>query len=153
MISVITTRPSDSLAGGCEMPMAISPERLFYIMVKAREFDAKVAPSDDAPGSNPTDDHDVEILEDHPDDPTFEELVGALVALNDDEKADVLALVRLGCGDYEADQWDEALLDAYESMDGCVIAELIGMPQLADFLQEGLAMLGISCQRYELNRL
>jgi len=36
--------------------LTISPETVFYIIVKAREFDEKVAPSDPNSGSNPADD-------------------------------------------------------------------------------------------------
>jgi hypothetical protein len=50
--------------------LAISGEKAFYIIVKAREFDEKDAPSDPGSGSNPSDDKEVDILEDYRDDPT-----------------------------------------------------------------------------------
>jgi hypothetical protein len=42
--------------------LAVSREKAFYIIVKAREFDEKVAPSDPGSGSNPSDDKEVDIL-------------------------------------------------------------------------------------------
>ncbi len=42
----------------------ISPEKVCYIIVKPREFDAKVEPVEPDPASNPSDDADHEILED-----------------------------------------------------------------------------------------
>ena len=36
--------------------LSISPEKVCFIIVKAREFDAKDAVTDPDPGSNPTDD-------------------------------------------------------------------------------------------------
>ncbi|HVA35208.1 MAG TPA: hypothetical protein VNG52_03170, partial [Stellaceae bacterium] len=61
----------------------INPEKVGFIIVKAREFDAKVEPVEPDPGSNPTDDADREILEDYEDDPTLEELRGAIDSLDD----------------------------------------------------------------------
>jgi hypothetical protein len=49
--------------------LAISGEKAFYIIVMAREFDEKVAPSDPGSGSNPLDDKEVDILQDYRDDP------------------------------------------------------------------------------------
>jgi hypothetical protein len=46
--------PSDELT--------ISPETAFFIIVKAREFDEQVAPTDPDSGSNPTDDRAVDVL-------------------------------------------------------------------------------------------
>ena len=43
--------------------LTISAEKVFYIIVKAREFDEKVAPTDPESGSTPTDDRDVDVLE------------------------------------------------------------------------------------------
>ncbi len=48
----------------------ISPEKICYIIVKAREFDAKVEPVEPDPGSNPADGGEREILSDYRDDPT-----------------------------------------------------------------------------------
>jgi hypothetical protein len=41
-----------------------------YIIVNAREFDAQVAPEGTEEGSDPSDDLNVAILEDTPDNPT-----------------------------------------------------------------------------------
>src|SRR5215471_15391021 len=43
--------------------LTISPETVCYIIVKAREFDVKVDPTDPDSGSNPGDDNEVDILE------------------------------------------------------------------------------------------
>jgi hypothetical protein len=54
--------------------LAISPEKVCFIILKAREFGAKDEVTEPDPGSNPADDGDVDILEDHADDPVVEEL-------------------------------------------------------------------------------
>ena len=43
--------------------LTISAEKAFFIIVKAREFDWKVALSDPETGSNPSDDKEVDVLE------------------------------------------------------------------------------------------
>lgn len=121
----------------------LSLDKVCFIIVKAREFDAKVPPVEADPGSNPTDDRAVEIIEDYPDDATEEELIGALRSLNAGEMVELLALVWLGRGDYAG--WDEALKTAEEQCDENVIRYLIGTPLLGDYLEEGLSQLGFSC--------
>jgi len=133
--------------------LTISPEKICFVIVKAREYDVKVAPSERTPGSNPTDDQDAGILEDRPDDPTYEELRGALDSLNDDELHDLIALSWLGRGDYTDKQWDEALAQARETPAGRAPDYLLGTPLLADFLEEGLGQMGLSCEDFEKGRL
>ena len=49
--------------------LSISPEKVCYIIAKAREFDAKDVVTDPEDGSNPADDAMVAVLEDRRDDP------------------------------------------------------------------------------------
>lgn len=133
--------------------LSISPEKVCYIIVKAREFDEKEEVVEPDPGSNESDDKDVEILEDYPDDPTYEELTGAIEALNEDEKLDLVALAWIGRGDYSGEEWEEARAAADEASDKHFPDYLVGMPQLGDLLEEGLAALGLSCEDYEMGRL
>jgi hypothetical protein len=87
-------------------PAQRGAEKVCYIIVKAREFDAKVEIDDPEPASNPSDDKGIDVLEDLPDDPTLEELTGAIQALNDDETLDLVAL-NWGRGDY-TQEWRRA---------------------------------------------
>ena len=54
--------------------LTISPEKVCFVIIKAREFDAKDEVTEPDPGSNPSDDRNAAILEDHDDDPVVEEL-------------------------------------------------------------------------------
>jgi len=72
------------------------------IIIKAREFDAKDGVTEPDPGSNPTDDNDTAILEDHEDDPVVEELTSFINSLSEDEQVDLVALTWLGRDDYSA---------------------------------------------------
>lgn len=130
-----------------------APEKICYIIVKARAFDAKVAVEVPDRGSNPSDESDVEILEDRPDDPTLHELETALSDLNEDERTEVLALMWLGRGDYTMDGWDEALATARDTLDEHFVTYMTGTPLLGDHLEEGLSEHGYSCQDFEMGRL
>lgn len=125
--------------------MNVNPEKVCFIIAKAREFDAKVEPVEPEPGSNPADDEDREILADYTDDPTLEELRTAIDSLDDDELIDVIALAWVGRGDFQRDEWLNARELAQERHRHHSASYLVGMPALGDYLEEGLAELGYSC--------
>jgi len=133
--------------------LTIALEKICFLIVKAREFDAKMEPEVPEPGDNPTDDADREILFDYPDDPTVEEIRGFIESLNEDELAEILALVWIGEGDYDVDEWESAIADARENPDERRPEALLSIPLLGDFLEEGLAEMGYSCSDEELGRL
>jgi len=124
----------------------ISTETVCYIISKARMFDVKVDPVEPDPGSNPIDMQDQEVLQDYPDDPTAAELREAIDDLNDDEVIDLIALTWVGRGDYSRAEWEDARLLARERHRQHSSEYLMGMPTLGDFLEEGLAALGHSCE-------
>ena len=85
--------------------ITISPEKVVFLVEKAREFAVKDAPSKRDPGSNPSDDRMIEVLEDHPDDPVLTEIAGLINSLNEDEKIELVALMWMGRDDYAAEEW------------------------------------------------
>ena len=87
--------------------LSISPDKLCFIIAKAREFDVKDVVTDPDDSSNPADDGMLAVLEDHPDDPVLQELTGFIGALSEDEQIDLVALSWLGRGDGTIDDWDE----------------------------------------------
>jgi hypothetical protein len=119
-------------------------ERLAYIVVKAREFDAQVEAAGMEDGSDAADDREIGILEDTPDNLTLAELRGAIEDLNDDEITEVLALVWVGRGDYTAQEWRQALAAAREAHDSRAAQYLLQTPNFGDLLEQGLAELGYS---------
>jgi hypothetical protein len=133
--------------------LAISPERVCFLIVKAREFDAKDQVSEPDPGSNPTDDQDASVLEDYEDDPVVEEMVSAIHELDEDQQVELVAIAWLGRGDGTADDWESLKAEAAESRNNRTARYLLGMPQLGDYLEEGLALLGRSCEEFEIGRL
>ncbi len=127
-----------------ELAMALPVQKLAFIIEKAREFDAMVEDDDPDTGSNPADDMEVAILEATPDNPTEDELTGALANLNDDELTELLALLWVGRGDYDRASWRDALRQAREAKNKRIVRYLVGTPMLGDLIEEGLAELGVS---------
>lgn len=126
------------------------PDQLAYIIEKARQFDAETAPVDSDSGSNPSDDQDVAILEETVDNPTEQELVSALDALDDDQRVEILALMWLGRGDFDRGEWRSALAQAREVHNAGETSYLVGTPLLADYLEEALTVLGYPVEDYRL---
>lgn len=133
--------------------LTISPEKVCFIIIKAKEFDAKDEVTEPNPGSNPADDKDTAILEDHEDDPVLEELTSIIDSLSEDEQIDLVALAWLGRDDYVASDWPTVREDAAAAHNDRTAEYLIGIPLLGDFLEEGLSMLGYSCEEFEIERL
>jgi len=133
--------------------LTISPEAVCYVVVKAREFDVKDEVSEPDPGSNPSDDAMIEVLEDHDDDPVFEELTSFIDGLNEDAQIDLVALAWLGRGDGGIDEWADLRAEAARAHNARSAQYLLGIPLLADFLEEALSMFDLSCEEFELGHL
>ena len=128
----------------------ISLEKLAYIVEKAREFDAEVPIDPDAAtGSDPADDDERQVLLDTPDNPSEQELHDAIDGLNTDEREELLALVWVGRGDFDARGWPEALQQVRDTGAAGDTDELVRTPLLADYLEAGLDALGLSLDGLE----
>ncbi|WP_314948748.1 DUF3775 domain-containing protein [Bradyrhizobium cosmicum] len=130
--------------------LAISAEKVAFIIEKAREFDVKEGNSDPDSGSNATDDDAVDVLEDDGSDPVRNELGSFMIALNEDEQLDLVALTWLGRGDGTIDDWDDLRARAvearseYRSPRRETVHYLLGEPMLGDLLADGLDEFGIN---------
>lgn len=133
--------------------LSISSEQVCYLIVKMREFDVQDVDTDPDDSSNPSDDRMVSILEDHADNPIVQELQAAIDALADEEKADLVALLQLGRGDREIDEWQALHNEAMREYTDHAAGYLLGQPQASDYLEEGLAQFGFSCADFEIDRL
>ena len=126
--------------------LGISSEKVCYIIVKARHFEAKDVVADPDSGSNPVDDGMVSVLEDQPDDPVYEELTAFIGALDQDEQIDLIALTWLGRGDASVDEWDDLRTEAARTHAERAVAYLLGLPLLPEHLEEGLSQFGRACE-------
>jgi len=115
-------------------------DKISFIILKAREFDAKEGDSDPDEGSNAIDDGQTDILTDKEDDPVREELLGAIRTLNEDERMRLVALAWLGRGTYSKVEWREAIATARSEHSRRAAEYLLSLPLLGDYLEDGLAM-------------
>ena len=95
--------------------LAISADKVAFIIEKAREFDVKEGDSDPDSGSNPSDDDALDVLEDDGSDPVVHELGSFMIALNEDEQLDLVTLTWLGRGDGTIDDWNDLRARAVEA--------------------------------------
>jgi hypothetical protein len=126
--------------------LEMNPDIVCTIIERAREFHAKeevVIPEE--PGS-PADDWALQVLADHADDLTYQDLKTQIDDLDPEQQVQLVALMWMGRGDYEADEWDTALSEAKDNWTPTVAEYLIATPLVADYLSEGLDMLGYSCE-------
>lgn len=133
--------------------LSIATDKVCFLIFKAREFDVKDAVTDPGDASNATDDQMISVLEDHREDPVDEEIRAFIGALNEDEQIDLVALAWLGRGDGTIDDWDELRAEAARAHNTRTAAYLLGMPLLADHLEEGLSAFNESCDEFEMGRL
>ena len=126
--------------------LSISPEKVCYIIAKARQFEAKDVVADPESGSNAVDDRMVDVLEDQGDDPIYEELTAFIGALDEDEQIDLVALTWLGRGDATIEDWDDLRSEAARAGSERTAAYLLGLPLLPEHLEEGLSQFGLSCE-------
>src|SRR5882757_3151788 len=124
--------------------LAISAEKVGFLIEKAREFDVKDTASDPDSGSNGADDDMIDVLEDNGSDPVVREITGFIDALTEDEQIDLVALMRLGRGDGTIEDWKELRREAAEGYNGRTARYLLGEPMLGDLLAEGLEEFGLT---------
>jgi hypothetical protein len=130
--------------------LTIPLEKLAFIVEKAREYDAEVPVDRDyEEGSDAVDDDEREVLLDTPDNPTAQELRDAIDGLNVDEREELLALMWLGRGDYDAQSWSEALQQARDALSSTETEYLLGTPLLGDYIEEGVEALGLSLEDFQ----
>jgi hypothetical protein len=129
--------------------LEIAPEKVAHVIIKAREYDSKVASWDDSAAASDAAENPDSILEGFANDPTRAELVAFINGLNEDEQANLVALAWIGRGTYAAEDLDEAVETARNERVNATWRYLLGMPMLAEYLEEGLEKLGISIEDAE----
>jgi hypothetical protein len=133
--------------------LSISAEKVCFIAIKAREFDAKDVATVPDEGSNAADDGMRSVLEDRDDDPVVQELTAFIDSLVIDEQVDLVALAWIGRGDGTLDDWNELRAEASRAHSRRTSEYLLGLPLLPSYLVEGLAQFGRSCEEFESGHL
>jgi hypothetical protein len=123
----------------------LNPEVICTIIYKAAEFHAKEAMVLPENAPEPSDDWYFQVLADFKDDLTFQELKAAINDLEPDQQATLVALMWLGRGDFDKEEWEEAYKEAMRNWNQRTADYLMLTPLVADYLKEGLNLLGYSC--------
>jgi hypothetical protein len=94
---------------------------------------------------------DDEEEEDEGDDEISEEMLTDFIdELNEEQQVALIALAWIGRGDYEPEEWDEALKMAAErNARGDASTYLAGMEGLGDLLSEGVGAFGLAIEEVE----
>ena len=129
--------------------LEIAPEKVAHVIIKAREYGAKVGAWNSTLQEGDAEEDPQAILEDLANDITRRELMSFINALNVDEQSHLVALAWIGRGTYEPEELSEAVETARAERSNCTARYLLGMPLLADYLEEGLEKLGYSVEDIE----
>lgn len=125
----------------------INPITICFLITKAREFHAKEEVVIPEPPLSPGDDEIAPmVLADHADDPTYGEFSAAVDDLEPDQQTALVALMWLGRGDFGVEQWEAGLAEARRDWTPRTADYLLSTPLVAEYLAEGLSLLGYECE-------
>ena len=91
-------------------------------------------------------DRALEAFAEHAEDPCLNEVQEVMGEMSDRQRADGVAIMWLGRGDYGVVDWEAAVEDGLEDRSDRAAEYLRAHPMVADDLEEGLIQLGYSCE-------
>jgi hypothetical protein len=116
----------------------LNPETVEQIIDRAHQYQTRDSMRADLDEDEP----DIDTVtgdEFHdPNDPILIELKSAIDDLEPDQQVRLVALMWLGRGDFDLDDWDQALSRAGEEWNDRTAEYLVHTPLLADYLSNGL---------------
>lgn len=124
----------------------VNPQTVCFIIARAKEFqsDETSFTSDDV--SLQDSDRLDETLQEYASDTSYQEVKAVIDDLEPDQQVTLLALLGLGRGDYEVEDWDSAYAEAADNLTRHTAEYLMATPLVADYLEEGLTLLGYACE-------
>ena len=124
----------------------VSGETVCRLVELAQAFQSQEAITLPNDGSNPIDEPgDAPAPAAGVDDPSRAEFGTIVADLEPDQQTEVVALMWLGRGDFQEDDWQGALRLARDEWTPETADYLLGHPLLPEYLVEGLAAFGLSC--------
>ena len=122
----------------------INIEQVNYIIAMARDLE-------DALPRDATDDEthrgeadNPELIKDHEYDSGYQELLGFLQTLSEDELISLVAILWIGRGTYDVDDLIGALDESRDIGANRIPGYILSIPLLAEYLEEGSNLLGLS---------
>lgn len=140
--------------------LQMNPDKVCFIILRARELQEEDLIEN--PEHDDKEDFDLaheeafDELDGHDPqeaNPLHDEMEGFIDAMSEDEQVELVALAWLGRGDYDKTEWDDALEAAADRRNQRTAEYLLGMPMVADYLEEGLDTFGLSCADFDEARM
>jgi hypothetical protein len=129
------------------MRLHIPLETLCALITLAREFQAKEAVVIPEVPDAPTDDWAMQVLADHLDDHSLGAFRDTVEDLSERQRAELVALMWVGRGDFSVDEWEEAVDQAIGDFSIRAGEYVLAHPMISDHFEEGLDALGLSCDQ------
>jgi hypothetical protein len=119
--------------------LTIHPGFMQSLILKTRALMAQEDLTTPDVGSNMTDDDASPVmLQDDPENPIRREIVAEIEDLEPDQQAELVALMWIGRGDMEPEEWEDALQLAQDRHEGATADYLLSHPHVADYWDEGV---------------
>ena len=134
------------------MLSALDPQKVCFLIVKIRAFDVQAEPNLGG-GSDAADDNFVAVFNEEERPSVVAEAESLIEAMNVDEQRELIALTLVGRGDYAKEEWVDAVRAAGSHPEPTTSAYILADPLVSDFLSDGLAAFGISCENAEDDEL
>ena len=120
----------------------LNREIIQEIIEHAREFQAKEGVVFPENPEELSEDDFMQILADHENDLTYTEVKQVINGLEKDQQIMLVAIMYLGRGDFSLEEWEDCVAEASNGWTSHTAEYLLSKPQIADFLENGLELLG-----------
>jgi hypothetical protein len=124
--------------------LEISTAKVAQLIIRAREYDAKIGIWEHPLSSGFREEDGDTILQNFAGDSNRDELAEFIGGLDNDEQASLVALAWLGRGTFAPEKLRDAIATAKSERVNQTANYLMSIPLLADYLEEGLDKLGHS---------
>jgi len=131
--------------------LEMSADKVAQVIVRARELESRTGAWELPDRAHPGEETAEMVMEALRNDPSRLALASFISELTAEEQAELVALMWVGRGSFEPEEWDEALQTAREEHAGAAgtTRYLLSNPLLAEHLEEGLERMGYSVQDIE----
>jgi hypothetical protein len=123
--------------------MHIRQETLSSLVALAREFQAKEEVCIPQEQDSPSEDWALQVLADHGNDYNVGEFRSIVSDFSERQRAELVALMWLGRGDFSVEEWEQAVDEALGDFSVRAAEYVLAHPMVSDDLQEGMIALGL----------
>ena len=123
----------------------INTDTVCRLIQLAREFHAQEQVVIPETRGNPSGDWAAQTLASHIDDMSFQEFRSIVNDMEPEQQVQIVALMWIGRGDFETDEWDEVIEQAKDDWTPETAEYLIVHPMICEHLEDGLDMFGYGC--------